>query len=78
MDAQLKLVLSATEVSRELLERDVKKVIKLADMILERRGGVVLDSERPVSWRAMNQFTRQEETLELPGLSLGDGHGGAA
>ena len=74
IDAQINLVVRNAQVARELVNRDVKKVVEMADLILDQRGGVRMDfTDSMVEWSAVNQFSKREERLKLPSIRLGDG-----
>lgn len=64
-------IVSMVTSQQEVLEQKVVSDLNVARDVLQRTGTVSFDRER-LRWRAVNQFTRQESTLQLPKMMAGD------
>lgn len=74
MDATLDLIVNEIKSAKQLLEKDVKKVIELAELVLEKSDGIhFADTSDTVRWRAANQYTGRAEDVNLPAVVLGNG-----
>lgn len=58
------------ETSDALIQDQVNSTLNVARLILEGEGGYQL-GDKPVRWRAVNQFTREAVEVELPEVIIG-------
>jgi len=74
MDARLEFIFSEVGVAKHLLDTDIKKVIEVGSLVLEKVGGIQIDdTEEKIGWRAANQYNGRSEQFELPVMRLGNG-----
>lgn len=64
-------IVRTSQAQQGLLQRQVDSSLAVADRILSLQGAVDVSSETK-SWTAVNQFTKERNTVELPLLRLGE------
>ncbi len=57
---------------QELLEQKVDDDTDLAEAVLTGHGEVTLAEDNKIQWHAVDQFTKQTRTVELPAIQAGD------
>ncbi|HOV85256.1 MAG TPA: Cache 3/Cache 2 fusion domain-containing protein [Syntrophobacteraceae bacterium] len=68
----VKNVHAIVETQNIVLQDSVKNCINVARKVLSDAGGIRLSGAEKVPWKAVNQFTKQEVTVELPKMYVGD------
>ncbi len=64
-------IVRTSQAQQGLLQRQVDSNLAVADRILSLQGTIDVSDETN-SWTAMNQFTKEQNTVELPLLRLGE------
>ncbi len=59
------------ELARSLLEQSTAKVAAYADKLMKERGGLLPDEAAKVRWDAVDQYSGQTTSVELPRMLLG-------
>lgn len=67
---QLKQITSVFDSERQAVSRQLKNDIKLAEALVQRYGKPDL-SDSTYRWNAVNQFTKETQTVDLPLMRLG-------
>jgi methyl-accepting chemotaxis protein len=73
-DADLNHIVSNVHASvtaqNELALEMVKNALQVSQHILDQAGKVSLIKDKPVSWNAVNQFTKKSSTIVLPAMAV--------
>lgn len=67
---QIGQIRAVFDAERQAVSRQLKNDIKLAEALVQRYGKPDL-SDTPYRWQAVNQFTKESQSVELPLLRLG-------
>jgi methyl-accepting chemotaxis protein len=60
------------EVYHRSLLANLDRAIKTASQLAANRGGFSIHPEETVTWQAVNQFTKQSQSVQLPRMYIGD------
>ncbi|MCC6581253.1 MAG: methyl-accepting chemotaxis protein [Phycisphaeraceae bacterium] len=60
------------QAQHEGLIQSLQSSVTVAQLVLEQKGSVNFDDSRMVEWSAVNQFTKQGQTVQLPRMQLGE------
>ena len=58
------------EAANELIQQKVGSDLNVARKVMAEKGGIAFSAET-VLWKAVNQFTQEEKTVELPKMTVG-------
>ncbi|MBK5929493.1 hypothetical protein CCR82_02810 [Halochromatium salexigens] len=72
MEKKIGGILDTVEITQDLLQKNVKTLLSLASDKLEQLGGLHFSEQRSVEWKAVNQYTGAQQTLQLPLALIGD------
>ncbi|MEX0322955.1 MAG: methyl-accepting chemotaxis protein [Puniceicoccaceae bacterium] len=71
---QVVSILDLLEVSNDMLKINIQKGLRVGEQALDLAGGITFDSsEESVEWTAVNQYTSNKQTVDLPVVRFGDG-----
>jgi hypothetical protein len=68
----LRGIVEGAAIQNASAEKTLKSSLALAEVIMNEYGPFKEDTNAPVEWKAINQFTRKEQDITLPEIRLGD------
>lgn len=72
MEKEITGILDTVEITKALLEKNVKKLLSVASDRLDQLGGLHLSEQDSVEWQAVNQYTGAQQTIALPVARIGE------